>query len=81
MHVDRGWSMTLKITPLVTLFGRALLLAGRTSDSQTQLNAAMCVLAIRAGQSARRFGLQSNQLFATSFELRCKAEAVRDIPI
>ena len=76
--------MTLKITPLVTLFGRALLLAGRTSDPQTQrtpMNAAMCVLAIRAGQSARRSGLQSNQLSATSLELRRKAEAVRGIPI
>jgi hypothetical protein len=31
-----GWSMTLKITPLVTLFGLALLLVGQTSDLQTQ---------------------------------------------
>jgi hypothetical protein len=76
--------MTLQITPLVTLFGLALLLVGQTSDPQTQqttMNVAMCVLAIRSGLSTRRFGLQSNQLFATSFELRCKAEAVRDIPI
>jgi hypothetical protein len=75
--------MTLQITPLVTLFGLALLLVGQTSDPQTQqttMNVAMCVLAIRSGLSTRRFGLQS-QLFATSFELRCKAEAVRDIPI
>jgi hypothetical protein len=77
--------MTLKITPLVVaLFGLALLLVGRTSDLQTQrttMNAAMCVLAIRAGLSTRRSGLQSNQLRATSFELRRKAEAVTGIPI
>jgi hypothetical protein len=84
MHVDGGWSMTLKITPLVTLFGLALLLIGQTSDLQTQrttMNAAMCVLAIRSGLSTRRSGLQSNQLCATSFELQCKIEAVRGIPI
>jgi hypothetical protein len=76
--------MTLEITPFVTLFSLALLLVGQTSDLQTHrstLNVAMCVLAIRSGVSTRRYGLQSDQLCATSFELRRKAEAVRGIPI
>jgi hypothetical protein len=77
--------MTLKITPLVTLlFGFALLLVGQMSDLQTQqttMNVAMCVLAIRSGLSTRRYGLQSNQLCATSLKLQRKAGAVRGIPI
>jgi hypothetical protein len=76
--------MTLKITPLVSLVGLALFLVGQTSDLQTQqtaMNVGMCLLAIRSGLSTRRSGLKSNQLCATSFELRRKAEAVRGIPI
>ena len=76
--------MTLQITPLVTLFGLALLLVGQTSEPQTQqttMNVAMCVLAIGSGLSIRRSGLQSTQLCATSLELQRKAGVVRGTPI
>jgi hypothetical protein len=63
--------MTLNFTPLVILFGLALVLVGRTDDQQTQqtaMNVSMCLLAIRSGSSDRRSGLQTSQLYETGCE-------------
>jgi hypothetical protein len=80
--VDRGWSMKLSsLLAIFTLFALAVALGVRANDQQTQqaaLNAAVCLLAIRAGSSSdRRSDLQAQDkslVIRRSSALSCRAD-------
>jgi hypothetical protein len=80
-NVDRGWSMKLSSSLAITLFALAIALVARANDQQTQqaaMNAAVCLLSIRAGASSdRRSDLQAHQrplLIRRSSALICRAD-------
>jgi hypothetical protein len=85
--VDRGWSMKLSSLLVITLFALAVALGARANDQHTQqaaMNAAVCLLAIRAGSSSYRpSDLQAHHkplVIRRSSALICRADQTDSLP-